>query len=475
MNELGRRLCTSARDRATTAVEWRDGARRRLFFFEDGALVLAQSNLKSESPERVTTQTPGLDADQTRRATLRLRLENAFAESGGDVNVGPAILPAKGEVIDVLSFALERSWPALSPDLFPKSTAQTAAWADAIPGEPALAHYVKVLDGSRPIEDVLTFGPSDPEKTERLLRLLFELGGIEDAGGEAQGYVVRMVGTRSAAPVDDIAALIAGELQGGVAAARAPVDPVEAAFGSALTRIRSATDHFGVLGVSWRDPGEVIRRSYFALARELHPDRFGSESAEVQAVATELFDKVRAAWEMLGDDSKREAYIAKVIRGEKTEEEKVMDKVQAILDGEASFKRGLNEFHAGRLTQAHELFQAAAERLPDEAEFQAYAGFTTFKLNQGRDERKAEEGVERLVAALKANDKLDAGHVLLGLVHRARGDDVSAKRAFIQALKLKPSNPDAARELKRLEQRPSAPPPSEASGGLFSRFFGKKK
>jgi curved DNA-binding protein CbpA len=298
---------------------------------------------------------------------------------------------------------------------------------------------------------------------------------LEDAGGEVQGYVVRMVGRRPATAVDDIASLIADELGGSVPVPSVRVDPVEAAFGPALTRIRNAPDHFAVLGVSWRDPAEVIRKSYFNLARELHPDRYGAESEEVQRTAAELFDKVRAAWEMLGDDSKREAYIAKVIRGEKTEEEKAMEKVQAILDGEALFKRALNEYYAGRTPQAHELFSAAAERVPDEPEFQAYAGYTTFKLNQGRDERKAEEGAERILAALKVNERLDSAQVLIGLVHRARGDDVSAKRAFTAALKLKPSNPDAARELKRLESRPSPAPAPEAGGGLFSRLFGKKK
>ena len=49
-------LCARAVEGATGALDWTDGKRRRVFFFEHGHIVLAQSNLKSESAERLADE-----------------------------------------------------------------------------------------------------------------------------------------------------------------------------------------------------------------------------------------------------------------------------------------------------------------------------------------------------------------------------------------------------------------------------------
>ena len=84
----------------------------------------------------------------------------------------------------------------------------------------------------------------------------------------------------------------------------------------------------------------------------------------------------------------------------------------------------------------------------------------------------AAAGAAKVQAAVQANEKLDNVWVLHGTVLRTLGDEGGARYAFIAALKQRPSNPDAARELKRLDREAAAT--ESASGGLFSRFFGKK-
>lgn len=259
-------------------------------------------------------------------------------------------------------------------------------------------------------------------------------------------------------------------------AAHTVEDPIRKWFGSHHDRIRSASDHFAVLGIRWDESPESMRKAYFALARDLHPDKFTDAPQDIQSMATELFDKARSAWEVLGDDAKREAYIAKVIRGEKTEDEKATEKVQAILEGEGYFKRGVNELNSGRIAAANDFFLKACDLVPEELEFQAYLGYTRFRIHQGKDENIASAGVETIRAALKQKENLDNVWVLLGMVQRVKGDDAAARRSFIKALQLKPSNPDAMREMKRLEQtrQQAAEEPKKAEGGFFSRLFGRK-
>jgi len=170
-------------------------------------------------------------------------------------------------------------------------------------------------------------------------------------------------------------------------------------------------------------------------------------------------------------------YIDKVIHGKKSEEELAMEQVQAYWAGEAEFKRGLAAFNAGRLVQAHENFHAAVEAVPDELEFRAYYGFSTWMLNHKSDPSQAETGMDMLKDVLDRNKeqerKLDAAWVLLGRIYREKGENQASKRCLVQALRINPANADAQREMRRLTNDDSKGKAPEKKG-LFGRLFGKK-
>jgi hypothetical protein len=514
-------LCRMVREGRTGAVEWRQDKRRRLFFVHAGTLVLIQSNLRSESPERVKERMPGLESGQAFDfAVAQLRVTEAFREAAGEVLVHPDVEAPSFEPHDVVALlwgAAERL-PVPPPGCYPRIVPRLGVLVARLPAGGDVVRYLLELDGSRPLEDVIDFGPEEPGVIARALSVALVLGALEvgteadlvsvhgaarspapevaaDAPTEPPPDVVRArtVAVEPVAPPDEEedharfgGATVTVNFGGtrivpvGGAAAAAPdplraavaaPDPLRAAFGP-LLRILQAPDHFAVLGTTWQDTTETHRRAYFTLAQALHPDRFTLQPMDMRDVASELFDRVRAAWEVLSDDEKREAYIGKVIRGERSEDEQAMDRVRSILDAEADFKRGVAELTAGRLPAAHELFQRVATAVPEEAEFCAYAGFTTFRLQHGRDAAAAAAGAAKVQAAVQANEKLDNVWVLHGTVLRTLGDEGGARYAFIAALKQRPSNPDAARELKRLDREAAAT--ESASGGFFSRFFGKK-
>lgn len=256
--------------------------------------------------------------------------------------------------------------------------------------------------------------------------------------------------------------------------------PLEDELRALHRQISAAETHFAALDVAWDDGEEAFRKAHLSLAQKLHPDRFTDASEEVQELANETFDRIRAAWEVLGDEEARGKYIDRVIHGKKSEEELAMEQVEQYWAGEADFKRGLASFNAGRMRQAHELFVSAVDKVPDELEFRAYLGFTTFSLHAKTDPDKADEGKEMLKEVLEKNKeqtrKLDSAWVLMGRVFREQDNQQGAKRCFVQALKLNPSNGDAQRELRRLS---GGSPGSKKSAekekkGFFSRWFGKK-
>ena len=265
-----------------------------------------------------------------------------------------------------------------------------------------------------------------------------------------------------------------------------PKHPLEDSLRALHGRLTTVEDHFEVFELDWQADPEEFRKAHLELARQLHPDRFADASGELQDLANEAFDRVRVAWETLGDEEKRTAYIDRVIHGVKTEEELAMAQVEAFWKAESEFKRGLAVFNQGRIKQAHDFFVKAHEAVPDELEFRAYYAFTTFKQAfQSGDEMAAEEAKDMLKDVLEKNKeqerKLDGAWVLAGIVYRDLGNDSAAKKCLVHALKLNPSNSDANRELRRItgkgpgQKKPEAKKDEARGGGFFSRLFGGKK
>lgn len=278
----------------------------------------------------------------------------------------------------------------------------------------------------------------------------------------------------------DIANLIAEEVGGPPMEAPGADNPQVANLHALRKRLESAENAFDILGHTAEAPIDSLRSAYMDLASQLHPDKFTDAPPEVADQATEAFDKVRDAWESVETDEKRQKYIDHVILGKPTEEEEAMAQVTALLDAEADFKKGLAAFNAGRLSAAHKLFESSAAAAPDELEFCAYRAYTTFALNRQSDLEAANHAINDLKDILDANQsqqrRLDGGWVLLGRAYREMGDKDAAKRCLVQALRYNPANPDAPRELRRIEGK-AGPQRGAGDGkkpGFFGKLFGKK-
>jgi curved DNA-binding protein CbpA len=264
----------------------------------------------------------------------------------------------------------------------------------------------------------------------------------------------------------------------------------------AVARIAGAQTHFEVLGPDWDAPHDAFREAFFALARMLHPDRLGTLTEVLRVEAGQAFDRARQAWEVLSDASSRRAYTDHAIHGKKTEEEIASEEMEAIFAAETDFRRGLAAFHAGQIRAAFGAFDAAVRQDPGESEYKMYLGYTMFRTFRTSNLEKAEQGREMLMTVVDsmkerlsaAGDKpphrlLDLSSrswMLMGRVYRDQGEAASseevdglraaAKRCFLQALRVNPSNTEAQRELKRMKLERE-----RASRGFWRGLFGKSK
>lgn len=493
------------------ALDVRAGKKRWIFYLQDGALVGSVSNLKSEQAEAIRAGLEGeVDDETVARLAAARRVVNASRAKGAERKLHEGSKPKKPEELglgDVLAEAwasregeaalaeatgeLVAAWPCTSEAL------RAASWSAPV------AEWLGSLDGQRPGEEVLQEAPGGEDFGRKILAQAARMGLVEAGEApravDAAGLPELDLGSLLADLGDEGAEAAPDEAEGeddaeitdasghtaalpGREARSAPVVSVEVPAGHPMAeklselaeRIDAAENHFQVLDMPWDASPSAFRQAYMTLAQQLHPDRFADAPQVLQERATGLFDRIREAWEVLGDEEERQAYIDKVIHGKKTEQELAMEQIQAYWSAEADFKRGLAAYKNGRISQAHPAFQAATQAVPDELEWKAYAAYTAFHVNRSKDPERAEASVELLKNVLEANKaqerKLDMGWVLLGKTYRERDMVEPAKRCFVQALRYNPANADAQLEMRRLKGAIER----EKKGGFFSKLFGKK-
>lgn len=527
---------------ATGVLEVAEEPKRWQFFLDHGDLISTRSNLKSETEEVLRKELPSATEPELLQVQASRRLTNA-CRGLPTWSFKPSVAPARRVNLHVRRALFEavrdtrdaaelqrrlasvlRGWPvSLDPE-----AEVTATSLDA---------YLAALDGSRPGEDIVTFAPAEPSVVLAAVWLAWRLGLVDDGDGQ-RGPTFQIEPSRDAptpsaaveepAPVSTHVASLPGRaapiepprvtparsqpitLSGLSAPATLPPTAPKAAPRAATPpsapatppprvdapadpsarlkelegQIRGAANHFAALGMSPEASPNELRAAYMRLARDLHPDRYSGAPPEVQELATDLFDRIRAAWEELGDESKRLTYIDRVIHGKKSEDELAMEAVQRYLSAENDFKRGMAAFNAGQTVASLPHFQSAAEKAPEETEFRGFYGYALFFARLRSEPEKAIEGFRILEQAIADNNnqerKRDSLHVLLARAWRERGDAQLARRAAVAALKINANNADAARLIRRLQDEEATAAQKAESGvmgkvqGMLGGLFKKK-
>ena len=164
--------------------------------------------------------------------------------------------------------------------------------------------------------DALLGLPLSPERVKRALRdLLTELAAEQKAGATAQDDAPPPPQTapRPAPPALDAATLAALNLTPEKAA---QLDALELATMVELYRRLETDDYYALLGVPENSPTPLIRKTYFALARICHPDRYTLVGAAgLSFLAGSVFKRLAEGYQVLLDNDKRPRYDAQLRQG----------------------------------------------------------------------------------------------------------------------------------------------------------------
>jgi CheY-like chemotaxis protein len=339
-----------------------------------------------------------------------------------------------------------------------------------IPLEADERTLVALIDGRRTMREVIEQSTLPPKNARQLVYALLAAEMVQPARRQSQVAVTlepppkgkppplpkRRARAAASAPPTPAASPPPLRRSTGGGEAPGPVDLSDVAGVDELrarlverARLLKRQNHFEALGVSQRASADEIQRAWFALARELHPDRLrraadGVVPADVRALAEQINHQLATAFETLSDERRRADYKARLEQGHRTA---VSDDLNKLLGAETRFRKGESALDAGRYVDAARHFGEAVSLYPEEGEFQASLAWALYQ--QAPDDPVVQaDAISRLQHAVDLAPRWDRGWLWLGRVLQRAGRPGEALKQFERALHCNPDNREAQAELK---------------------------
>ncbi len=369
-----------------------------------------------------------------------------------------------GEAADPASRQAKSS-PALRPPLDAPTQRDGQPLNVRIPGEessPAMR---------RPPDEALVREGSDPALRRPLDRALVREGStpalrlpVVDAGADVRPPEAVILRVPSARPPPGQRQIQRTDLP--------QSHDVKALIAQRLKLLDQGADHFQLLGVALDVTPEALRKAYFALARQLHPDRLAALGIPDDGRhAQRLFAQINAGFAILSDPARRTHYLDVLRRGGeaavRAEEAQTDELARRILDAEEAFRRGELALRRDQPQAAVTELERAIHLNPDEADYHALLAWSQFCAAADKPSTASATRVA-LDQAIQRSPKAVTARFYLGRVERMLGRDQEALRHFRDVLAVCPGHADAAAEQRVIEARLAGG--TKPGGGLFSRF-----
>jgi len=231
---------------------------------------------------------------------------------------------------------------------------------------------------------------------------------------------------------------------------------------------------FQMLSVAVDATTAEVQQAYIREVKKWHPDRNPKELVELRPWAERVFQQLTEARDTIADRISRQQYLDSVRGGGGTPE---MDRgVQAIVNAAVEVQKAEILYRRKDWTAAEESLRAALSLNEEDPDIHALLGDVLFQEYGLTDDRITAEIMRCLGKALSHHDEHLRALFVKGRVHQRRGQMSEALSLFQKVATLDPRHHEAARELRLATMRGANPHSKDtARGGLFSRFFGKKK
>lgn len=234
-------------------------------------------------------------------------------------------------------------------------------------------------------------------------------------------------------------------LKGGARGASEPTAVVaaEILYYRQMHALLRGVDAYKTLSVERDATTDQVRRAYYVLAKEIHPDRFLSPPLDVLHQEMEdLFSQVLEAYNTLIDPNARERYNAEHQAAPPTPKAAASD--QHVL-ARQNFIRGRMLFEEGKMVEALGFLQNAADGDPNRAEY-----FRLLGNVQARNPRMRAEAESSFLRAIELDPARGDAYLQLGLLYRRLGETQKAIGRLQECLKWDPANVEAGAALAEM-------------------------
>jgi CheY-like chemotaxis protein len=276
---------------------------------------------------------------------------------------------------------------------------------------------------------------------------------VDDAPAAPAASSTPSASTRRAAAASDVGVAFSAEEQEARARIAAKASELE------------GKNHWQVLGVEQSADAAALKKAYFALSRDFHPDSFaGLNLGAAQQQLETIFATIQEAYAVLSDPNKRGEYEAKV----KLEQGGGSSDLGAIFAAESDFNRIKNLVERGELAGAQKLIGKVAAVLGTSEEARGYKLFLDWW---------AVKNVTTAPAIIKELQELHkaapAAHALAefqGWIYLETGNAQKARAAFKRVLDVEPRNVGAERGLRAANKKQEELDKAAQGGGLGKLF-----
>lgn len=212
-------------------------------------------------------------------------------------------------------------------------------------------------------------------------------------------------------------------------------------------------NYYRILGLDKSADARGIQKAFFAFTKKYHPDKcFRCTDEAVLDLMLQIFLAGKDAYEVLSSRESRKEYDAFLLqRGEETSFEDFQKyirpniEVGQIMKAEDFFNKAKGLLFSGRVADALEFLEKSLDLVPDDPDYNAYAGLALARLK-----KDYERAVEMIEKALETNSQNADYYAFLGEAHQRYNKNTKAGKAFAQALEINPRHIQAKREYQRL-------------------------
>ncbi len=278
---------------------------------------------------------------------------------------------------------------------------------------------LSLIDGKRNIHEILAISPLDNFQTMKTLYALIRTRIIE----------IKEKGLKEDETLEEIT--------------KEPKIEVDSAFIEKVEDIYKRieiTDYYGIFGIEKWATMDKIKKAYYKVAKEFHPDKhFYLPSETLKNKLNMIFSQITDAYKILSDPKMRREYDHSLsIRPAKIESNNVEI-------ARAKFKEGKDAFKKRAYTESAEFFGQAAYLDSSVADYHFYL---CLSLTKNKKLGEAEKAISKAlkIEPFNADYMAELGHIYLQL-----GFNLRAKNTFEKAIKLDPANERAAEGLQKIK------------------------